>query len=216
MKNISFIILIAFSLMACNKYEDYYSDINKSPKLVFYKAGKLYFDSLSNDSIKVNTTFILDYKIEDEESLPLQFELSDSNKDSVYLDNKKLYIKGLKSGKLTIKAKVTDSYNKTISKEINFNVFSNLKPVAQLKLNQIGVLMKYETEFNASDSYDQDQSQGGKISMYEYTIDNLVIPTDEPVIKFIFNSSGLKEVKLRVQDNEGLWSDYVKSEIIIK
>ena len=215
MKRYLGIISIVLTLVSCEKWDDYYYEINKKPEIKFYKENKTYNDTITKDSIKVNTTFILDYKILDEQELTLDIQAEEKFKQGITFDKNKIYIKGLYHGNLNFSAIAKDVYGKTYQKDFSFRVFSNLKPIAVLKLNQISIVMKNEVEINAIDSYDGDKIQGGYITMYEYTIDNNVITIEEPVLKFIFNSSGNKEVSLRVKDNEDSWSDVVKSVITL-
>ncbi len=67
-------------------------------------------------------------------------------------------------------------------------------------------LIKY---VDASASYDKDARFNGKISEYEYTLANYRFSSPLSKIRYVFGSSGQKQIRVRVKDNSGDWSNQV-------
>jgi len=207
------ITFILVSFISCDKWDDYYKDQDKAPEIIFYKNDVPYNDTI--DSLKLNTSLALSYKIIHRENLNLT--ISNAIDSIATLNGKILTIKGLFEGNFNIDLKVVDSYNKSLEKQLTFHIFKNLLPVANFNCTQIMTLSQYETKIDASSSYDKDSRFGGKIVLYEYTFDNAVtFQTELNVVYFTFNSKGNKEVKLRVKDNDDAWSDYATKYITIE
>ncbi|MDP4272675.1 MAG: hypothetical protein Q8907_00160 [Bacteroidota bacterium] len=210
-----FFILGAFLLLSsCEKWDDYYYNMDTPPGLTLYKDGLLYTDSI--DSIKVNTILTLTYKITSERAQRLQISSSGHLDTLVFLDDHTLTFKGLSAGICQITCSVKDAYLKSEERRLNFIIFDNLPPVASFTYIPISNLSSHEIEFDASSSYDKDARFGGKVVEYDFTMDNTVnFQTTNGVVDFSFNSAGTKQVKLRVKDNDNTWSGYLIKNITV-
>lgn len=208
------ISLLSIFLFSCEKWDDYYKEQDVTPKLLLYKNNVLYNDTI--DSIKVNTSLLITCKVLHRENLQVSIN-STNTKDSISLKNDTIRVKGISEGICSIECQVKDSYSKIDSKQLKFCIFKNLPPVASFSYAMIKNLTKYEVEIDASKSFDRDARFGGKIINYDFTLDNAVnMVTKTAVIHFPFNASGTKQVKLRVQDNDGTWSEYITQNISVQ
>lgn len=98
---------------------------------------------------------------------------------------------------------------------ITFTVFRNIAPVAQFAVKKIGVSSPYEYEVDASASYDKDARFSGKIAEYEYTLANYIFSSPLNKIRYVFGSAGQKQIRVRVKDNSGDWSNQVSEYVVL-
>ena len=105
----------------------------------------------------------------------------------------------------------TDRYEKTDTLYLNLNVFFNWPPNALFTVVQQSGGYPHEYTFNSSVSIDQDQSYGGGIQRYIYTIDgiNLNDSLNVPysIFNYVFPESGNYNVKHWTMDNDSALSD---------
>lgn len=107
----------------------------------------------------------------------------------------------------------TDIFNKKY--EIKFKILfkENQPPKPILKLILInGSTSNYQLK--GSESYDRDASIGGMIVEYQFIIDDIIINTSEANINHYFKK-GSHTLKLRVKDNDDVWSDYISQNLIV-
>jgi hypothetical protein len=97
-----------------------------------------------------------------------------------------------------------DIYEKTDTAYLNLEVFKNIPPIANLEFSNVGDLFK----FDFRDSYDGDWKFGGKIVEYELGINDIVLSTDKDVLFVDLDSQSTYIFKLKVKDNDGVWSNY--------
>ncbi len=117
------------------------------------------------------------------------------------------------SGNHVLNFVLEDSFGEASSVNLNLEAFINDLPIAHYEANRVQLDDPRHYVIDASESYDQDASLGGGLVEYEYTIEGIVISqgseTSEPdKLDWIFGSSGNKEVRVRVKDSDGEWSDY--------
>lgn len=94
-------------------------------------------------------------------------------------------------------------------------IFKNNKPPkADLKIILVDGARK-DYQLNASNSYDIDKAIGGNVVEYQYIIDNIIVNTSEPKINHIF-TTGNHQLRLRVMDNDDVWSDYVSVNLTVQ
>ena len=148
-----------------------------------------------------NTYYIIDNQKVDNSSLSdVVIEGVDKNTEIEYftdlLSNHSLLIK------------VDDIYGGTDAVTIQLFVFDNWNPVADISYQVVSQVSPYEVKLDASGSYDLDERFGGMIVEYEYNIDDVyMVNTDVNFINFIFSGTGIYQVKLRVKDNDGVWTN---------
>lgn len=109
-------------------------------------------------------------------------------------------------GRVVIEFFVEDDFQKRAMVKADLTVFLNLPPVAKFKFEFAGTHGPYEFKLDASESFDQDQGQGGEIKIYHFIInDTYEITTTQPVVTHSFEGPGPehRDVKLEVIDNDG-------------
>ena len=119
-----------------------------------------------------------------------------------------------------IKFVLTDSFGESVSGEVSLNAFINVAPVANWELEKIGVVDDREYKIDASASYDPDASLGGGLRVWEYTINGIARTLDNQddnptEFKHIFGAAGNYEIRVRVQDSDGTWSEYLDDVVSI-
>lgn len=191
---ISLVFLVICS--GCTDYKDYFEGINKTPEIKINNTPQAF------DTLKVGFSHSYHLNISDEE--PLVAAVSQSGKDSIRQDRGELVILAKAEDDNEITLEAVDSYSKKATAKLYLHTFKNLPPVAKLT-----VTGSENVVLDASASYDQDSKFGGKIVRYYFTINNYVIDVSKSPINYVFETSGVKLIKLRVQDNEGLWSDEI-------
>ena len=112
-------------------------------------------------------------------------------------------INALSPGLNVIDIITEDKFNNSATATLNLFAFSNLAPVALLTATKIAVNAPLEYKFDASKSFDQDKSFGGKIVGFIYEVEGNVITTTSPTLNYIFQTPGIYTVNLKVIDNNG-------------
>lgn len=106
--------------------------------------------------------------------------------------------------------------NKNIREALmEVGTFDNLPPIANLQTKKIDQIAASEYLIDGSASYDRDARFGGYIASYEFTIGDKKMVTEKSSIKYIFDASGLYELKLKVTDGDGA-SHTVSSTLEVK
>lgn len=107
----------------------------------------------------------------------------------------------------------TDIFNKKYEIKFKINFKENKPPKPILKLILVnGATSNYQLK--GSESYDIDNLIGGMIVEYQFIIDNIIINTSEANINHYFKK-GSHIIKLRVKDNDDIWSDYIEQNLIV-
>jgi hypothetical protein len=124
---------------------------------------------------------------------------------------------GRKQGAVTGTLEFVDYYGETSSISLELFVFNNLYPVCRLQIKEVKELSDYEYLIDLSSSFDRDARFGGNVISYEYKIGNYYsLTTEKEAIYHIFPTAGTYDVKCRVKDNDGAWSDVVTTKVIIE
>lgn len=200
-------------ISSCDTREDYFLDLNKAPEIVLTKNGVVMEESII-DTLKIGRNKTINYEILDEEFLSLNYELSGNGID-VNIDNNTVSIQTTTKGKSEITLFTQDSFLAHKRRKVIIETIDNWFPVAKMKMANVAVVSPNEVEIDASTSYDADARFGGKITMYEYDLNNNVFQSPLSKIRYIFGSSGQKKIGVRVKDNEGAWSEWNVQYIII-
>ncbi len=121
------------------------------------------------------------------------------------------------AGSTVFLLEVTDPSRQAASVEVTLLVFENLAPVAMLQLTQTDAVSPHQIRIDGTQSYDPDHRWNGRIALWEFTIvDFYTTTTRQPVLEYIFPQAGSYSVQLRVQDNDGAWSERVEAEIVVQ
>ena len=217
MKNTTVIItglLIAVLLFtACDKRDDYFKGLNKVPQIIISKNG-VPINTDIVDSIKIGTKRSYQYKIVDEEPLVIEYEAKGTEIELLVQNEAFQYI-GRNAGKTELILIAEDSFKVTGQRSIIIETMKNMPPIAKMEIKQIGTASPNEIEVDAGASYDQDKRFGGKIVKYEYEMHNYTFQSPLSKIRYIFGSGGQKKIGLRVQDNDGEWSEQIIQYFVI-
>lgn len=226
MRKLVLISLIAIFAMSCDDRFDFIADLNRNPSIVIVKNGSevgSLSDSLKT-SIKTGEEFYeINVLVSDPELLlgQLSYQVVEGNgvmfqngsevNTMSYDENGRaefLY-KPSSNGIHRIRLIISDNLGNKGEATINLLVFNNIKPVAVRTLTRIGVNNNFEYDLDASGSYDPDRNVGGGIDLYEWDINGSKFLSPNAVSRFIFPASGTYEIKLRVRDNDGEFSEVV-------
>ncbi len=209
-------IVVLFSAMlvlftACDNRSDYWADMDYNGSFKLINALGDTLTSLSgvySDSVKTNLENQYSYSILNAEKCSLSFDF-DSTQGDIELDaeNQVFYLTSASTGEMTVNFTITDPFGREDVRSIDLQSSDNKSPVAAAEVSQISNLSDYEVEIDASSSYDGDASIGGKIVTYEYEIvdvcyDSIALSS----YKRILQDTGTYTVKVRVKDNDGVWS----------
>ena len=225
-----YIIGISIVLAGCDDSFDALNAVNSPPEISFSPDGALVelYDSVKL-SPKVGT---LEYSgqlyLKDPEDGINAIAYSFIKKEGVfYIDGVELnenepyvigninnpeYVIELGSGlgDYEIKIKVIDNLGSEKEAILTLVAYDNLSPVARLSVSKVGVLSELQYSFDASESYDKDLSRGGGVVRYQFTVNGIDAPiVENSTINYIFPRTGGYEVQLKVQDNDGTWSEQV-------
>jgi len=218
MKNILlyFYAFILLYLYSCNLEEFHFSKL--SPQSNYDEHP---------DSIKLNQSFDFEIGLSDDNKtvyllpeynntlcqLELNGDLLTSGQKIQYTESY-LTIRPIQTGKVRYSLTFEDIYGNSDTLSFAFVSFSNLSPIANLELVEVGQLSDYEIIIDASKSYDQDQNYDGKIVSYKYQIDDwFSLTTDKSKINYILPQKGSYTVSCQVQDNDNSWSEPVFQDV---
>lgn len=225
-KQLLFIPLIALLAMSCDDRFDFLEDLNRNPSITIIKNGNDV--SSLNDSLKTSLKtgqefYEINVIVSDPELLlgALSYQVVEGN-GTMFQNGSEVTTmqydedgraefsyKPSTNGINRIKLIITDNLGNKGEATINLLVFNNIRPVAVRALTRIGVSNPFEYDLDASASYDPDKNVGGGVDFYEWDINGTKFLSTNAVSRFIFPQAGTYEIKLRVRDNDGEFSEVV-------
>lgn len=225
-KQLFFIPLIALLAMSCDDRFDFLEDLNRNPSIMIIKNGNDV--SSLNDSLKTSLKtgqefYEINVIVSDPELLlgALSYQVVEGN-GTMFQNGSEVTTmqydedgraefsyKPSTNGINRIKLIITDNLGNKGEATINLLVFNNIRPVAVRALTRIGVSNPFEYDLDASASYDPDKNVGGGVDFYEWDINGTKFLSPNAVSRFIFPQAGTYEIKLRVRDNDGEFSEVV-------
>lgn len=225
-KQLFFIPLIALLAMSCDDRFDFLEDLNRNPSITIIKNGNDV--SSLNDSLKTSLKtgqefYEINVIVSDPELLlgALSYQVVEGN-GTMFQNGSEVTTmqydedgraefsyKPSTNGINRIKLIITDNLGNKGEATINLLVFNNIRPVAVRALTRIGVSNPFEYDLDASASYDPDKNVGGGVDFYEWDINGTKFLSPNAVSRFIFPQAGTYEIKLRVRDNDGEFSEVV-------
>lgn len=209
-----FFLAAQLFLSSCDNRKDYFFEVNKAPILTLVKNGVELTGNSLTDSLKIGEPFSLHYFISDEEKIRIQV-IQVQQQSTVDIGSELISFTGVTEGQDQVTLTVKDSFNEEAKFSILFTVFRNIAPVALFSVKKIGVSSPYEYEVDASGSYDKDARFNGKITEYEYTLANYKFSSPLSKIRYVFGSAGQKQIRVRVKDNNGDWSNQVSEYVVL-
>jgi hypothetical protein len=237
-KNIIIALAGITVVLACDSSTDLFEKINDPISFEIRTDDGLYNYDLHNkyaDSVKINQPRTVYLTLRDdmkELSAVFSFDKGENNitltldddtivpsqRYSVVVGQRlQLSIIGKSSGEVVGQLKFTDYYGETLSIPLSLFVFDNLYPTCKIEVKEVKELSEYEYLIDLSKSFDRDARFGGNIVMHEYKIGNYYsLTTEREAIYHIFPTVGTYDVKCRVKDNDGAWSDIVTTKVIIE
>ena len=209
-----FFLAAQLFLSSCDNRKDYFIEVNKAPSLTLFKNGVELTGNTLSDSLKIGEPFSLHYFISDEEKIRIQVT-QEQQQSIVDIGSELISFTGVTEGQNLVNLTAKDSFNEEARFSISFTVFRNIAPVALFSVKKIGVSSPYEYEVDASASYDKDARFNGKIVEYEYTLANYKFSTTLSKVRYVFGSAGQKQIRVRVKDNSGDWSNQVSEYLVL-
>jgi hypothetical protein len=203
-------ILMGLILASCDSREDVFAKWNEDPLITLFKNGEEMM--VLRDTVKMGYPLSINYTVQDEEIIKLQYEENSSLSVTIKEGDKRIEIRGIEEGEKELNLFCVDAFGRKASVVIELYSFLNMIPVASLKLEKITGL---EVDIDARGSYDPDARFGGGILLYEYNVQGITNQSGSSRIKFVYGSSGTKTVKLRVMDNNNVWSSWVTEYIVL-
>jgi hypothetical protein len=217
MKKYLFISILSLLIASCDNTEDPFKDDNKAPEITVKKHLGTEFEEQFTDSLKLITgLYTFEYKIDDEETLSANITC-DNETSEVTINDSEITLKPTETGNNKIDISSVDGFGVKTNTTVNIVIFDNLPPVAKVKVVESdAILSPLQRKIDASMSFDKDEKFGGKIDEYEFRIENeTTTRTPDNHINKIFAQNGSYRIKVRVKDNDGVWSDTVTIRAII-
>lgn len=200
-------VVVAVLLFSCNETYDPFEEDNLAPRILTRSPYLTEYSLFTVDSVKVGHTYELAVSIEDEGRVNVTTDCTNPNWTSDY-DGETLSVSPSGVGEADIVVSATDVYERTVKATIRIVCFDNVAPVAKASCDVIAILTPYERMINASKSFDPDQKYGGGIEAYEFTIGGIQTAiNDDGVLYHIFPEAGQYRIRVRVRDNDGVWSE---------
>lgn len=216
MKNILFLAFVALLFSACDDRDDYFAENNAAPTLKILVNG-LEVEPDFADTIKLGYFYPVKCVFSDDKDENLTpFLASSSLYHFAFSYNevsKTLMLDGMAEGMATATICVKDSYGKETKKNLVFTFITNLPPVAKIQVEPVGLSGNREVQVNATGSYDKDARLGGSIVLYEYNLDGYTFTTPSGFISYIFPTTGVKNIAVRVKDNNNVWSGWASKSV---
>ncbi|MBX2841349.1 MAG: hypothetical protein KTR26_06230 [Flammeovirgaceae bacterium] len=197
------------------QYWLHYSDTMK----MSLKAGKSHY-SINLKPIDENL-FGMEYKIvSGKGKITQKDQLFATSAGNLAMEDSIIQIRYMPEsiGNHEILFKAIDVLGEEAPLKLNLEVFANQPPLAQFSLNFKGTFANNPGHFelDGSASFDQDKKWGGEVVMYDFQIGDFRIETPQPQVDFFFQKEGKFEIKLKVKDNDGEWSEVVSDFYEIK
>lgn len=227
MKKLIIFILTIF-IISCDDTFEFVELSNEAPQFAFDEN----FTKLNvNDTLKVtaksntpersvtlymndqeNQLSYIDFQITDGEGeLYANGEPLTNNRINVdTINNITFSFKPTIAGNHSIDIFLYDALNAFTEVQYNLHTFNNLKPIARFSYEKLNINNSKEYILDAAASFDADFNYGGNISIYEWSINDVIILKEHPntELRHVFPEKGNFEIKLRVMDNDGEFSDY--------
>lgn len=240
MKNIKFLIIILFIagfIQSCDDKITSLEDLNTAPYFQYFRKSSINWETPGDvpiqDSAKVynsynNATYPAILRIKDANYNISKINIISNDTQNSFFVNDNVYYNNYEidnseefniafrnntAGTFDYKVSASDDFDKSNRMAFRITFKPNQDPIARLNISIVNSTTRNYL-LNAHSSIDRDQSIGGSIVEYEYTIDNVIIHTSQPQINHIF-TRGNHTVKLRVKDNDNVWSPYVQYAVTV-
>lgn len=224
MKNIIYITIVSIFFASCDTKLDPIKFKDADPVFTINKGLNAWnndneFVSIFTDSVKVNRTYLIEYKLEDE-SNTLVTEVINNNIGVFKLDDINLNdIEGLPNGQKTLTftssnlgthqlgIKVLDNYNQFNEVSFDLTIFYNLLPKANFTVVKNNINQQYQYLIDGSNSFDQDAKYGGGILQYQLIVNTDTLTSNNPMFDYYFANSGTYTIGMRILDNDEKWGE---------
>ncbi len=223
-------IIMLLALFSCEFRWEEAAEDNQPPAL-FFMSSKTLENQTLKDSLKIGRHSKMQsysFQVEVIADYPELIEIGASYDESQGVltaihkietqENKNIYqLEFVPSsiGKKELTVYAVDHYGHRSNVYLELMVYENLIPVAIMQYKKNGSIRPGHFEINALLSYDQDEKYGGYITEYVFEINGKKIETEKPLIEYIFQAPGQYELKLKVRDNDGAWSEELRALIPI-
>lgn len=229
-RNLNFFIIAACCTVGlifagCKKEDNGNGD--GQPPILLVNGSDVYEDTLK---VSAGQLMVLEYTIEDDQNNHT-LSMSKLNgaivKSGDFVLNNARLEAAPKSGALKLQALEEGTHSFILSAEDPFGVagtalvevlaIGNYTPVAAFTAEQIDEVAPYHVRFDARQSFDQDGAWGGDIAAYEFTLEGIyTVETERAELDYIYPGPGTYAVKVRVKDNDGAWSEAVRTTFTVE
>lgn len=209
------ILFAALTMCSCHESYDPFEGDNRVPEIRIRSPYQSRYSIFTEDSVKVGHDYELAVSILDEGRVEVSSQCTNPDWTSTY-DGETFRVSPSGVGEADIIVSATDVYLESISARIHLTCFDNIGPVAKATCDVIAILTPYERRINASESFDPDQKYGGGIEAYEFTIGGIQTAiNDDGYLYHVFPETGKYRIKVRVRDNDGVWSEQFYFDAVI-
>lgn len=123
----------------------------------------------------------------------------------------------LEAGAHSFFLNLEDGQGESSTALVKIIALDNLKPVPLITVEQLDEVAPYHVRFDASKSFDQDGPWGGEIIAYRFHLEGFyTVETERPVLDYIYPAPGTYAAELQVQDNDEVWSEKVRLQVVVE
>ncbi|MDY3538188.1 hypothetical protein PG275_09265 [Riemerella anatipestifer] len=237
--NFSIITLVIAGLVSCDDKVRELTDLDQAPSFLYFNSKSVNWEEAPFepiiDSAKVysssnNSSYPVILKVVDKINTLTELKILTSDPENSIFVNNNLYtteyvsasanedincaFRSSKAGTQEFIVSSTSIFDKRNTFKFRIEFKENRPPKANLKIALIDSRTK-NYKLDASGSEDIDKAIGGAIVEYEFIINNILIKTTENSINHIFKT-GTHEIKVRVKDNDDVWSEYVSETLVVQ
>jgi PBP1b-binding outer membrane lipoprotein LpoB len=236
LKTIIILLLFTFITTSCDDKIDSLENLNKAPTLEYFSRNTTNWTEINGvivDSAKVhndinNSNYSIALRSKDLNNNFETIKISNAvnggvfyiddvvseNEIMVELDSFSLAYRYFNKDVRLFTVKSIDDFGKFQQVDFEIHFLDNLLPIPSFEIRNENVNGIVEHIIDASFSKDADFSRGGYINNYEFYIDGIIINSNISEIRHVFQN-GAHQIGLRVQDNDGMFSEQIIKDLFI-
>lgn len=128
-----------------------------------------------------------------------------------------LSLQALEEGTHSFVLSAEDPFGASGTALVEVLAIGNYEPVAAFTAQQLDEAAPYHVRIDAKQSFDQDEDWGGGVAAYEFTLEGFyTVETERSELDYIYPGPGTYTVRVRVKDNDGVWSDPARTTFTVE